>query len=832
MTHSGKVTDPMAWASGHRDSWLDAALIGPLASVRAGEAGGSLGESILERVLARVMNWGRRSSIWPLFFGTACCFVEMATSATGRYDLSRFGSEVIRGSPRQADLMIVAGTITRKMLPLVVRLYHQMAEPKYVMAMGACSISGGPFREGYNVVPGVDQFLPVDVYVPGCPPRPEALIHGLMTLQRKIDQQSFREVRWLKGRDVRAFPVPELRSDLIDSRQAERSAREPAAASPSTGEPLGSLRPESERRQVSGAPGFEPPAVPVGSFAVAGEMHALTALREAFGESSAEAGGSVVLPLDRFPEVAAYLKSRLGWDYLANLTAVDYPDRFEVVDHVYSTRRAGPPLVLRASLRKDDPTMPSLVPVWAGADFQEREVYDLMGVRFAGHPNLRRILLWDEFVGHPLRKDYVEPGFEAMAKPYPGRWPDGRYAPRPGLSPLPQSVASLATITEGAVEAPVVDALELRYGAPVGDNLVIHFGPQHPSTHGVFQLVVTLEGETVVGLKPVVGYLHRNHEKIGERNLWLQNIPYTDRLDYLCSMSNNLPYVLAVERLLGVEVPERAEYIRVIVAEFTRIINHLLAIATFTNDLGAFFTPAMYAFEERELVLDLFEMASGSRMMCNYLRFGGVAGDLPPEFLPLARSLANERLPRSVDELDRLVTRNEVLLARSVDVGVLTAQQAANYSVSGPMLRASGVKYDVRKAEPYSIYDRFEFDVPTGKNGDSYDRYVVRLAEIRESIRILQQALRDIPTGETLAGRKAWQVRVPRGEAYARVEAPKGELGFFVVSDGGTSPYRYHIRAPSLVNVTALETMCRGQKVADLIAIFGSVDINMGELDR
>ena len=809
---------------------LDADLAGRVVLTTVKQAREAASESILEKALAKGLNWSRRSSIWPMFFGTACCFVEFATAGTARYDLARFGSEVIRASPRQADLMLIAGTVTRKMLPLVVRLYHQMAEPKYVIAMGACSISGGPFREGYNVVPGIDRFLPVDVYLPGCPPRPEALMHALMTLQRKIDGMSFREVRWPKGHDARTFPVPELRTDVVDPRATLEEAREPEQPPA----PVELAAPaESGRRRPARAAEPEPAPVPVGNFGVAGDAETLAGVRAAFPEAGTGRDGSATLPVGRILEVARHLKGKLGWDFLSNVTSVDFPDRFEVVAHLYSTRRTGPPLVLRTSLDKADPTMPSLVPVWPGANLQEREVYDMMGIRFAGHPNPKRLFLWDEFVGHPLRKDYREPAFEAMTKPFDSRWPDGRYVPGPPrLDPLPRSAASLVPTDDLTRGAPVVDAGELTHGLPVGERLAVYFGPQHPSTHGVFQILVTLEGETIAGLQPVIGYLHRNHEKIGERNGWLQNIPYTDRLDYLTSMSNNLPYVLAVEKLLGVQVPERAEYIRVIMAELTRVLNHLLAIATYTNDIGAYYTPAMYGFEERELILDLFEMASGARMMCNYMRFGGVANDLPEEFLPLARELVNERLTRSVDELDRLVTKNEVLLARSRGIGVLTAEQAVAHSATGPVLRASGVKYDVRKAEPYSIYDRFDFDVPTGTHGDNYDRYLVRLAEIRESIRILKQALRDIPEGETFAGRRAWQIRVPKGEAYGRVEAPKGELGFYVVSDGGPNPYRYHIRSASLMNITALETMCRGHKVADFIAIFGSIDINMGELDR
>ncbi|MEN8171652.1 MAG: NADH-quinone oxidoreductase subunit D [Chloroflexota bacterium] len=366
------------------------------------------------------------------------------------------------------------------------------------------------------------------------------------------------------------------------------------------------------------------------------------------------------------------------------------------------------------------------------------------------------------------------------------------------------------------------------------DQIVVNMGPQHPSTHGVFRMVATLDGETVVKLEPVMGYLHRNHEKIGERNTYLMNIPFTDRLDYLSSMSNNFGYVLAVEKLLGDKsiIPERAEYIRVIMAEFTRISNHLFAIGTLLNDMGAYFTPMLYAIEERELILDIFEAASGSRMMCNYYRFGGLTRDLPPGVEEKMRELVFDRLPRKIDDLDKYLTENEIVRARCQGVGVLTPEEAIAYSAVGPVLRASGVPYDVRKADPYGIYDRFDFDVVVEYHGDVYDRYIVRLEEMRQSIRILKQALSDLPECDNCLGKPRYSMRVPAGEAYGRVEGPKGELGFYVVSDGGPNPWRYHVRAPSFINVTALSKMCEGDKVADAIIILGSLDIVLGETDR
>jgi NADH-quinone oxidoreductase subunit D/NADH-quinone oxidoreductase subunit C/D len=345
-------------------------------------------------------------------------------------------------------------------------------------------------------------------------------------------------------------------------------------------------------------------------------------------------------------------------------------------------------------------------------------------------------------------------------------------------------------------------------------------------------MVAELDGETIVDLKPVMGYLHRNHEKIGERNTYLMNMPFTDRLDYICSMGNNFGYALAVEKLMDVKPPERAEYIRVIMAELTRIVNHFWAIGFLLNDLGAFFTPALYAINERELILDIFEAVSGSRMMCNYFRFGGLARDLPPGTTDVIHELAYKRLPEKIDELERYLTENEIVRSRGEGVGVLTSEQAIGFAAGGPVLRASGVAYDVRKAEPYSIYDRFDFDVAVRYNGDVYDRYLIRVDEIRESIKIVQQAIKDLPEGEIQTGRPQYQVRVPAGEAYGRVENPKGELGFYVISDGSPTPYRYHVRAPSFINLTGMAAMSRGQKIADAVAILGSVDIVLGETDR
>jgi len=372
--------------------------------------------------------------------------------------------------------------------------------------------------------------------------------------------------------------------------------------------------------------------------------------------------------------------------------------------------------------------------------------------------------------------------------------------------------------------------------SPSGDSdtqlLEVSMGPQHPSTHGVFRMDVALDGEHVVKLKPIFGYLHRNHEKIAENETYLGSMPYTDRLDYFCSITNNWAYALAVEKLAGVVVPERAEYLRVITGELTRLQNHASLVGFLMQDMGASGTPLMYAFREREKILDLFESLTGARMMCNYMRFGGCRCDLPEGWLAQAKQVV-DAFPRFLDEFERLLSGNEIIMARTQGIGVLSKELAINAGVTGPMLRACGVNYDLRKVDKYGIYDRFNFRVPLGEHGDVYDRYMIRLLEMRESVGILQQAIRDLPEGPfTDPKTKVRNFRPKPGEAYGRIEAPKGELGFYLISDGTPNPYRYRVRPPSLINLTILEDMCLGQNIADVVIILGSIDIVMGEVDR
>jgi NADH-quinone oxidoreductase subunit D/NADH-quinone oxidoreductase subunit C/D len=540
-------------------------------------------------------------------------------------------------------------------------------------------------------------------------------------------------------------------------------------------------------------------------------------------------------------ELASALRDEFGYDYLSSLTAVDYlPEgKMEVVYHVYKTT-GGAGLVFKVQVPRLDPVeVPSLVSIYPGAELQEREAWDLFGIKFNGHPDLRRIFMWEGFAGHPMRKDWHEPYFEEEGKPFKSRWPDGDLVMAESKNLYADNIAYPHGFNPASQvfdpEKALYDSLRVYQKEEIGldtDHIIVNMGPQHPSTHGVFRVAVVLDGEKIVNLKPVMGYLHRNHEKIGERNTFIMNMPYTDRLDYLASMSNNFGYALAVEKLMNVRPPERAEYIRVMMAEMTRISNHLFLIGTLLNDLGAYFTPMLYALEERELILDIFEAVAGSRMMCNYFRFGGVARDFPEGVLQKIKDVFFERLPRKIEEINRFLEENEIIRSRGIGQGVLTAEDAIRYSAAGPFLRASGIPYDVRRAEPYSIYDRFEFDVVVRSNGDIYDRLMVRFDEIRQSIRIIQQAVKALPDGPVMALKPMYQVRVPPGEAYGRVEGPKGELGFYLISNGKPNPWRYHVRAPSFINLTAFGPICIGQKVADLVGVLGSIDIVLGEVDR
>ena len=362
------------------------------------------------------------------------------------------------------------------------------------------------------------------------------------------------------------------------------------------------------------------------------------------------------------------------------------------------------------------------------------------------------------------------------------------------------------------------------------EPVVVNLGPQHPSTHGVFRLKVTLDGEIVQDAEMRIGYLHRSMEKLAEERTYTQNIPFTDRIDYLAAMSNNLAYCLAAEELLGMEVPPRGQAIRVLFAELQRVASHAMANGTFINDCGAWHTPLFHMFRDRERVLDMFEMTCGARLTTNYMRIGGVAFDLPDELLPTLRAFLDD-MPDRIADYEALLMENEILHARARGVGVISPEMAINSSLSGPILRATGVPWDLRKANPYCGYEDYEFDIPVGEQGDCFDRFLVRMAEVKQSLRILNQVIDNIPDGPWLAD-VPLHARPEAGEAYARVESPRGELGFYLVSDGSPAPYRFHCRPPSLINLSALKEMSIGGTLADAIVTLGSIDIVVGEIDR
>ncbi|WP_457555662.1 NADH-quinone oxidoreductase subunit D [Candidatus Pyrohabitans sp.] len=499
---------------------------------------------------------------------------------------------------------------------------------------------------------------------------------------------------------------------------------------------------------------------------------------------------------DLYP-VAEFLKGA-GFDHLSCISGVDYQEHMEAVYHLWSYSRREL-IQINAELPRDNPEIASLVPLYRAADWHEREAYDMLGIVFKGHPNLKRMLLPETFEGHPLRKDF---------KTQPMSW----YLE--GEAEMWETPVEVSPPEDGETEV-----------------MVLNIGPQHPSTHGVARLVTTLSGETVVKIEPVIGYLHRGVEKIAEMRTYQQFLPLTDRTDYISSITNNLAYVLAVEELLGVRVPERAEYLRVILSELQRIANHLMFIAAFGADLGAW-TVMMYGFREREMVLDLMEQVSGQRLLYNFLRIGGLKEDVPPGWEDNLRNFLRV-LPERLADYETYFFNNEIFIKRCEGVGVLEPELAIDLGVTGPMLRASGVARDVRRDDPYSIYDRFDFEVVTEEAGDTLARFKVRFREIFESLRIIEQALEDLPEGEVRSPDVPKVIRPPRGEAYSRIEAPKGELAYYVVSDGkSTSPYRLKIRSPAFCNLSAFPHYATGEIIPDMIVNFASVDIVMGEIDR
>jgi NADH dehydrogenase I D subunit len=766
-----------------------------------------IGDNIVTTKVTELANWARKNSLWPMPFGTACCAIEYMSVVSSHYDIARFGAEVVRFSPRQSDLLMVMGTITDKMGPVLKKIYDQMPEPKWVLCMGACATSGGFYR-AYHVMQGIDEIIPVDVYIPGCPPTPEALIQAIIMIQQLISKQS--EIDANTRQDIR-----------------ERLRKAITETSP---EPL----------MLAGEQAIAAlPLVQITREPVAPQNPVLAALDRQYPGQILDANEfrgdlCVTIKPERSLEICRTLKEdpALKFDMLSTVTGLDYlghpgkeqESRLNVVYHLYSVD-TGNRVRLKVPVPESSLEVESVTPLWKTANWWERETYDMFGIRFRNHPDLRRILCHEEFEGHALRKDH-DPG---------------------ARTPLSRDY-----------KLPIEFATSWREDEPhdplSGQPQIINIGPSHPATHGALRIVCRLDGERITDADAEIGYLHRCFEKMAETHQWNQVIPYTDRLNYVSSFLNNVGYALAVEKLLDIQVPKRAQYIRVILGELSRIMDHMVCIGTNLVDIGAL-TNFWYAFEPREEIYDLLEMTAGQRMMVSYVRVGGLFADLPKDFVPRCREVL-KRIPQYIDDLHKLNTNNKIFKQRAVGVTAISAEDAINWGFTGPCLRAAGVPYDVRQVHPYSSYEDFEFEVPIGNRGDVYDRYLVRMEEMRQSLRIVEQALENLPEGPfaiddrriTLPPKHGVYTNIEDlmnhfklvmhgiqplpGEVYGYTEAANGELGFYIVSDGSMRPWRVHCRGVCFPLFASFPTLIRDEMVADAIAALGSFNIIAGELDR
>ncbi len=549
------------------------------------------------------------------------------------------------------------------------------------------------------------------------------------------------------------------------------------------------------------------------------------------------------MPHDKIKEVLSFLKNEISQPFrlLYDLTAVDErtrkrdnghtPHAFTIIYHLLSFERNSF-IRLKVGFRDEFPMVQSISSLWANANWYEREVYDMFGIRFEGHPHLSRILMPRTWVGHPLRKEHPARATEM-----------GPFLLYDDKIDLEQAALQFKPEEWG-----------LERQSEGNDFMFLNIGPQHPGTHGVLRIVLQLDGEDIVDAIPDIGFHHRGQEKMAERQSWHTYLPYTDRVDYLGGVMNNLAYLMAVEKLAGIAVPERVKVIRVMLCELFRIASHLVWYGTFAQDVGQL-SPVFYMFTDREKIFDIVEAVTGGRMHPNWFRIGGVAQDLPKGWETLVQKFL-DYFPKRLKEYDNMVLKNSLFKARTKGIGIFTLEEAIEWGVTGPNLRACGFAWDFRKKQPYSGYELFDFDVPTAANGDCYDRALVRVEEMRQSLRIIEQCMKNMPEGpyksdhplttppikkhtmhdiETLITHflgVSWGPVIPAGEAMSCIEATKGANGYYLTSDGNTSPYRLRIRTPSVPHMQMLPYISKGYTVADLLSILGAMDYVLADIDR
>jgi NADH dehydrogenase I D subunit len=604
------------------------------------------------------------------------------------------------------------------------------------------------------------------------------------------------------------------------------------------------------RRDYETLPGINDPSIPAAAPLPSGESDDTKRIVERFGEDIIAAGlhhGQQVVYVEpnRLRDLATFLKQEpaLAYEALIDVTAVDRlklplaqnAQRFHTVYQFRSYKRKQHLMAVCPAQDDANPAVPSLTPIFEGANWPERETADLIGVQFQGHPDPRRILMPENWPTHPLRKDMPLGGEEV---PFSFTWSDPEFA---------------------TLGKQILPAESRPPQIPPGmnrQNMIINMGPHHPSTHGVLRLVVELDGETVLNIDPDLGYLHSGFEKTGENKRYKDFVYYTDRMDYLSGMNNNFGYVLAVEKMLGLEIPARAQAIRIIMSELQRLASHLFWLSTHALDVsGTGMSLLMYATRERERILELFEMVCGARLTVSYIRVGGVWKDLPPAFIDNLKAFL-AIMPKQIDDYEDMLTSGPLWRERLEGVGRLTRDEVINMGLTGPMLRGSGVDWDLRRDMPYAGYETYDFKVPVESEGDCYARYLVRMQEMRQSLRIIEQALARLPEGlyktddrkVSLPPRAELDTsmealihhfklmtegfRVPPGMLYHGIEASKGELGFFIYSDGSAIPYRLHVHGPSFNNLYAVKKMSKGAMLSDIVTNIGSIDIVLGEVDR